>query len=379
MPVLLSILVPTKNRYESLFPMVRCLSQMFCDEVEIIIQDNSENNEEYKERISSLKAVKYFYTKEWLSVGDNFDKAILNSTGEYVISIGDDDAVVPEIVNVARLMKKYDIDSCRCRCTKYRWPTALIEGKPSFEYYSCKKAFQMPNVEKMLMKMLENGAHTLVENPCVYHGIIKRSLLDKVYEKTGSYFPGPSPDIANSAALQLVVKTHIITEMPFVVDGYSKASTGHMGEKKQHIGKLEEQSFLPKETVEKWSKELPRIWLPNTIWPESVIQSLKRCGREDLVKYMNFDAIYIKMLMIYPQSKKMCIEMIKANSHFFHFVLSFFKVAVTYVINRCKKDKVAMSIVQSIEIDEAIAKTSEIINKGQMFENLEHYLADSMN
>lgn len=379
---LLSIVIPTKNRYGTLFDLVDALMAHLKKEplVEIVIHDNSDDNTEAQEffNLKKYDNLKYIYYKDWLSVGGNSDRAILESSGKYVTFIGDDDAVASTIVAVAKIMDKYDIDSCACDYSLYRWPAALMDNY-SFEYKKRGGILRQPDVNRLLENILHNGIQNKDNMPGVYHGIVKRSVLDKVYEKTGTFFPGPSPDMANSFALSQFVTNHVVTSIPFIVDGYSKASTGHMTEAKQHIGKLEDQKFLPKDTIEKWHEFIPKIWLPNTIWPESGLQSLERCGNKQLTKKFNANAMYIKISVFYPQCKKMCHKYVGKYSNWISYLLTYFTVGYSYVNNKINNKKNSSNQESCREkkmltIGEAIDRTDSIIEKDNMLSLFEKEL-----
>lgn len=373
---LLSIVIPTKNRYKTLIPLIHALEPICIrrKEIEVIVQDNSDNNEEAVLLFKSIetKNIKYFHENKWLSVGDNSDLAILHSSGEYVSFIGDDDAFTESIIEMARYMKRNDIDACGCDYSLYRWPAALMPGQYSLEYTSHGQLLRWPNVQKEMHKIMRNGIQSKNNLPCVYHGIVRRNVLDKVYYRTGTFFPGPSPDMANSFALGVVVEKYLMTAIPFIIDGYSKASTGHLSEAKAHIGKLEDISFLPKDTVRNWSETIPKVWLPNTIWPESALQALKRMGREDLLKEFNQTAMYIKISKIYPQCKNMCNEYANKYSGRRNYIANYFYVASVYTKNRClsfieKKRKCnSIRVEKKLSISAAIEVTTDIINTNGM-------------
>lgn len=366
---LLSIVIPTKNRYETLIPLLEVISQYASNELELVIQDNSDNNSLFLKYLKGKENpnIKYKYTKEWLSVGENCDKAILSSSGEYVSFIGDDDAFAPQIIQIARIMKEKKVDSCNCDYVLYRWPTALGKNRNSYEYKTSFEITEFCDLKKKLKNTMSEGIQNKKGFPGVYHGIVRREILDKVFKTTGSFFPGPSPDMANAFSLALFIKKHINTSIPFIIDGYSKASTGHLTEEKKHVGMLEEQPFLPKDTVENWTKQLPQIWLPNTIWPESAIQALKRCGRTDMLKNINFNAVYIKISVMYPEYKSICRELSQKYSSNFNYLKTYLIIGIKYVCNKIRLGKVKGKFIKNeITIKEAIMKTSAIIDDNDM-------------
>ena len=364
--ILVSVVIPTKNRYNTLFPLINAIKDI-CElhkDLEIIVQDNSDDNTEAKVFFEQLNLsnLKYYYESNWVSVGGNSDLAILHSNGEFVSFIGDDDAFTEQIIEVAAFMKKYNYEACNCNYAMYRWPLALINKKYSLEYMNYGHILRFLDGEEELRKAMHHGMQTKKYMPGVYHGLVKRSCLDEIYKKTGTFFPGPSPDMANSVA--------------FIIDGYSKASTGHLTETKKHIGKLEEQPFLPKDTIEKWTEYIPKIWLPNTIWPESAIQALKRMNREDLVSEFNHTVMYVKISKIYPQCRELCIVYAKKYSNIFRYVLACCNVILTFIKNRLLEQiKRLMSngnfnISEKLDVRDAILITSEYIERNNMIKRL---------
>lgn len=376
---LVSVVIPTKNRYATLFPLMETLKKICIEhsELEIIVHDNSDDNNEAISFFRDLNCgnIKYAYCSDWLSVGDNSDRAILLSSGEYVSFIGDDDAIVPEIIKVACWMKNNNIDSCGCDYSLYRWPAALLNGNNSFEYKTSNGICREIDCIDEIKSIMQNGIQAKKNLPGVYHGLVKRSTLNLIFEKAGTFFPGPSPDMANAFALSLLVKKHVVTSIPFVVDGYSKESTGHLTEVKAHIGRLEDQLFLPKDTVDNWTELIPKIWLPNTIWPESAIQALKRCGGKEYIKYFNYAAMYVKIVVLYPQCRPVINEYRKKYVSITKYAYAYLVVAKKFLMNKIRDHRENFSTNSVIEkepitISDAIAMTSSIICGNKMIKAL---------
>ncbi len=126
---LLSIIVPTKNRYEYLKQCISTVQSIDGGSIELIIQDNSDNNKEILEFISFIdyKNLKYFYTKEHISVIENCDLAMLNSTGRFVCMLGDDDTVTSKIVDVVKWLELKGIESCLGTIVRYNWPDLVYK------------------------------------------------------------------------------------------------------------------------------------------------------------------------------------------------------------------------------------------------------------
>ena len=79
---LLSIVVPTKDRYKYLKYLIELIASFNSDEVELVIQDNSEDN---KEILDFLKERDYnFVTKKLLYENYSYDDAINNGIAKIV-------------------------------------------------------------------------------------------------------------------------------------------------------------------------------------------------------------------------------------------------------------------------------------------------------
>ncbi|HAP0100263.1 TPA: glycosyltransferase family 2 protein, partial [Escherichia coli] len=109
----LSILIPTKNRSEYLDDVLSSLLTWKRDDFEVIIQDNSDDLKTHNvvEKYRYDHRVKYFYVKEHLSVIDNFEYAVKNSSGKIITAIGDDDGILPIVMDVADWMLKNSVEA----------------------------------------------------------------------------------------------------------------------------------------------------------------------------------------------------------------------------------------------------------------------------
>jgi glycosyltransferase involved in cell wall biosynthesis len=98
-----SILLPSRDRLGLLkFALQSVLAQGF-DSLEIIVSDNA-SSEDYSGYISSLgdRRIKYLRSERTLSVTENWNVALNAARGEYVLMLGDDDALVPELLRQLR-------------------------------------------------------------------------------------------------------------------------------------------------------------------------------------------------------------------------------------------------------------------------------------
>ena len=302
MDYLLSIVVPTKDRYFYLKHLIQLVKSFKSDEIELIIQDNTYDNTEILDYIENLNYchLKYFYTKEQISVSDNSTKAILNSTGEYVCFIGDDDGVTRHIVECVKWMKDNHYDILKSELALYRWPsfneTPSLASSLLLADYSAK--FKIIDNRVELKKCVDCCFDNLKNMPKVYNGIVKRTLLDDIYKKTSTYFPGPSPDMANAVALAVLNPSYVYVDFPIILGGRSGISGGNPNQYNNHgCAKIEEVPFLPKDSVANWEKRLPKLWCVETVWPESGIKALRSLKATDYLDQIDYERVLSRFIV----------------------------------------------------------------------------------
>ncbi|MDR1898324.1 MAG: glycosyltransferase family 2 protein [Prevotellaceae bacterium] len=313
MQPLLSIIIPTKNRYETLIPVVNAfIDNIQGAEYEIIIQDNSNNNREAMEWLEQQKdsRIKYFYESQTISITENTNRAFENSYGEYIIFIGDDDFVSPYVLDIVNMMKEKDIENITYYPGYYWWESIefVLEN-----YYHRKKALwmsqkidtvlQKKDAKKKLDEVLRNGSDYYYDLPRVYHGLTKRSVLEKIKTKTGVYLIGSCPDMAFSVSVALVLDYYYYMNFPVSIFGGSKNSAAGLEAKKILYAKLEDVSILPPTIVETWNKNIPCYWTAGSITVQSAYEVLQSF---DSNKRINFIPYYAAILV---NEKKLVYKM----------------------------------------------------------------------
>ena len=315
---ILSIIIPTKNRYETIIPVIEAITKYIHNSAyEIVIQDNSDDNIVLLAYLENKKDIRlsYFYTNESISITDNTDLAVTNAVGKYLIFIGDDDIVSPNILDFLDLMDKNNIDCLIYNPGYYWWSNVNFTKKT---YYHTNNALWIPknisykleklNSEKEIKFMLDNGASGYFKLPRLYHGIVKKEVLEKIREKTGTYLPGSCPDIAFATALSLTIKDYYYINYPISIFGASKNSGGGWSVSNKHFGKIEDQKWLPKNILEKWDPLIPKIWSECTIYPQSVYEVLHAFKVE---KKINYTAFFATMLSREAHLNKYTLPILK--------------------------------------------------------------------
>lgn len=305
---LLSIVIPTKDRYVYLFQLIQLIDSYSLNDIEIVIQDNSSDNAEMLQFLNSnnFKNLKYFYTSEVIPISQNIDLALSRVNSEYVCLIGDDDGVLPNVVNCVMWMKQKNIDALRSSITVYNWPdyTDFSSQKLSGALLYDKFSFQYSEIDCIasLKNLSLKGFRHIYSIPKVYQGIVKKKCLDEIYKIGGTYVPGVSPDMANAVALSFVIKKFVTINIPVVLTGQSVNTGGGEKKLKSHVLEIENVTFLPKDAKKKWHKNIPRVWCSQTVWPESALSAIKYMGKEKEIP-VNYDFILAWFIHTHPYDK----------------------------------------------------------------------------
>lgn len=313
MEPLLSIVVPTKNRYYFMKKLVELIDNYkFGGGVELLIQDNTINNNEILEFLSANKYpfVSYYHETKPLSQSGNSDLAVRNSHGEYVCFIGDDDGVTKDILDCCKWMKKESIECVLPERIDYYWPDAEIGTIGLLSTPDFTREIKELSTIEALKHLLNRGCIDRGNIPFLYQGIVKRKTLDKIWDKCGTYFPGASPDIANGVSLCMVVDRFVTISAPLIIGGVSKFAAGGINSLKYHAETdFKKVSQLPTNISEIWCERIPLIWTNPTIWCESVVEALNAWDRDDLIKQINFERLYEYFVVFYKPYRKMAYKL----------------------------------------------------------------------
>lgn len=312
---LVSLVVPTKNRYPYLIKLVELLRTFdLGSEFELVIQDNNEDNSVFLKYLEEnpYERLQYFFDPKPVPIGDNCDNAINNSTGKYVCFIGDDDCVTMNFIPCVRWMEKNGVECVFPRRIMYFWPDYCDIGdeRAAAHYEPFTNKVTYYNTQEVLKELLDSGCVGIARIPMIYHGIVKRMVLERIWSQCGTYFPGASPDIASGVSLCMVVDKYASFRFPIIIAGNSRSGGGGQKTMKHHALKdFTKLPHLPKNIDEIWCSKIPKIWCNSTIWCESVVEALNVWNRKDLINTINFEKLYENFVVYYYYYRKMAYDL----------------------------------------------------------------------
>ena len=321
MDYILSILIPTKNRKEYLLKCIDEVMSSCSNQVEVVIQDNSDKKWTAKDLQNyNFANLKYYHEFGDISFVDNFSKALENATGEFVCFIGDDDGILPEIEIVANWMKKNDIASVSQNISAtYFWPNnqGAIKNTENglLRIFYANNDIYIKNVKEELLELYKAGGQGYLNKGLVksYHGIVKREYFQKIKEMTGRYINGLSPDIYAAVALSNYIKMNYVINFPITISGISPKSGAGASANGTHTGKLKDAPHFKGHELYIWDELVPEIYSVETIWADSALHAARDLkisyvddyfGKEYLLKlckkkYPQFEDEYKKYMKKY--------------------------------------------------------------------------------
>src|SRR5579871_6012309 len=91
-----SVVIPTRNRARYLRASIRTVLHQRFQDFEVVVSDNC-SNPETKQVVDGFQdpRLRYYRSDVPLAMTDNWETAISQAKGEYVIVIGDDDGLLP--------------------------------------------------------------------------------------------------------------------------------------------------------------------------------------------------------------------------------------------------------------------------------------------
>ena len=229
MPPRFSIVVPTRNRAGTLrFALETCLAQEG-DDYEVVVADNC-STPETKRVVDALGSGKLRYVRSdtALAMTDNWERAVLFATGEYVIVIGDDDGMLLHaLTDIERIISQTNARLIRWERVGYQWPNTLLTAEANRLGIPINEPDCVCSGCKTIRFALNELSYTAYRRlPMLYNSVVHRELLDELRARTGRVFQSEIPDVYSGVALAYVAEKYLSVGRPMSIAGASGSSNG---------------------------------------------------------------------------------------------------------------------------------------------------------
>lgn len=223
-----SVIVPTRDRPETLpFALRSCLEQLGFDDYEVIVCDNSRGpaTREVVAPFLEDRRARYVRAPRDLSMASNWELALSHARGEFVLFIGDDDALLAHaLFEVDRILRETEATALRWDYAYYCWPNVPQAEDRDFLVVPLTRTLQRHHSRTRMLEVARRA--TDYPLPVVYHGVVRRALLERIRVARGRFFEGTYPDVYSGFVVGAHSEMFWSTSVPMSVAGLSGKSTG---------------------------------------------------------------------------------------------------------------------------------------------------------
>jgi|GEM_PF-1662090 len=226
----LSLIVPTRQRAAYVEYCLRSCTANSDPELEIVVIDNA-STDGTREAVARVvdPRVRYIRNDRRLSMRDNFEKGLTEARGDVLCFIGDDDGVFPfSVARALALFDCHDISAVAAARAHYFWPD-LQTAKRNIALLPRGSGVDIRNSRVELRGILSDNDYYRL--PCLYHGFVKRDLVERIRQRQGRFFLSSQVDIFSAIALSMEGVAYVFSHAPLVINGGSGRSNGasHFG------------------------------------------------------------------------------------------------------------------------------------------------------
>jgi glycosyltransferase involved in cell wall biosynthesis len=247
----ISIVIPTRNNTKTLEHTLKtCLLDPGTD-FEIVVSDNSSagvNDTLLLVQKLNDQRIKYYRPGRELTLKENFEFAYCLAKGEFIFSIGSDDAVLHRGLETLReVMKQYpEQDVIIWDRLMYMWP-GIGQGQddmlsiPSNQYKTEKIEAMLIECDVFLQAILSLQV-SMYFLPMLYiNSGFRRRYIGKMIEKSGKFLDGGSQDIYTGLINYALNEQLLHIKYPITIAGMSAQSIGLLSSKILESSAVEEE------------------------------------------------------------------------------------------------------------------------------------------
>lgn len=229
-----SIIIPTRNRTNTLIDSIKSVLSQNCNNYELIISDNSDDKSINYSAINNLielknnKQIRYIYPSKILSMADHWNFASEHASGDYIAILTDRFVMIQSAI---KIIINY-IDSNEETKDLLIWNVESNYNDLNQKLYiaDCKFDFKKISTNTVLSSFLEldisnkNGIY-FSDLPRGLNSIYRREYAIKIKNKYGRLFRSYSPDYTSAFMLTSCTKWIHKIDYPLYIS-HGNNSTG---------------------------------------------------------------------------------------------------------------------------------------------------------
>ena len=247
----ITVIIPTRERAGVLEAALRTATAQTYEGLEIIVSDNcsGDGTDDVVQRANDSR-IRYLNTGRRLSMSHNWEFALAHVQEGWVTFMGDDDGLLPGAISrIAEIVAATQAQVIRTEFCTYDWPGMpnRSEGQLIVPLLS---GLEYRRSSWWLRKVLE-GKTRYSQLPMIYNGgFIHISVLKRIKEIMGTFFPSVNPDVYTAVAVARLTEEFLFIREPLAMSGTSKYSNGHSAFSANSMRNLQAyQQFLSEDNI----------------------------------------------------------------------------------------------------------------------------------
>lgn len=317
---LLSVVIPTRNRMATLAHSIANVLASG-DDLEVVVHDTSDDPEAWGEVARDFNGdarLRYAYTPPPQSFAETFDKAVSLARGRYVTIIGDDDGVLPQLLEVTRMVDRAGWEALTPSTpAAYNWPDFrhLYYGDADAGRLSVRpftSEWEQVDVARELDQTARGGFQEFGRLPRIYYGVVRRDRLELLRRRAGTHFVGTSPDISGAVGLATVVSKLVRLDYPVFLPGSSANSGAGRSGMKKHVGTLEDTPQTAAFAAS-WPAEVPPFYAVQTVWAQAALATLDALGESRTRSHFGMARLHGQALVHNHQHRATIMRSFRSN------------------------------------------------------------------
>ena len=221
----LTVVIPTRERADTLFYTLQTVIEQEYENLEIIVSDNA-SLDDTKVVVDKFfdHRLKYINTSKRVGMSENWEFALQHVTGDFVMYLGDDDGLLPNACrDIATILVTSSTKAVIWSKPNYNWSSNLVSPNE----INIKICYDLVEMEsRLLLRAVADGRTSYGRLPVLYAGFVSMETIVAIKNITGNFFHSITPDVYSGIVLADALPNYLYSFRPFSINGGSGHSTG---------------------------------------------------------------------------------------------------------------------------------------------------------
>ena len=228
-----SIIIPTTRSHLLKGALLSVIRQDYND-FEVIVSDNQSEGAEAVVRELNDERIKYFRTPKRLAMPDNWEFGLKQSSGDYILYFGDDDAIAPQLLSILNQETEANpsvkvFNWLWASFYDDKWAAQEIAGKFCIPPFSGRRTLvNSSDILQELFNITDVKAFPKLKRflPSVLHACFHRDVYVNAVGVSGRFFYPTCPDYGSAVVILAFAEHQMCIDEPLVIYGVTQDSNG---------------------------------------------------------------------------------------------------------------------------------------------------------